>query len=34
VQGGGLLVGTMIIKVNLLADLLYGAVNPRMHQNT
>ncbi|MDU2188525.1 MAG: dipeptide ABC transporter permease DppB [Klebsiella pneumoniae] len=30
VQGGVLLVATMIILVNLLVDLLYGVVNPRM----
>ena len=30
VQGGGLLVATMIILVNLLVDLLYGVVNPRI----
>ncbi len=28
VQGGVLLVATMIILVNLLVDLLYGVVNP------
>ncbi|MDW6776814.1 ABC transporter permease subunit [Escherichia coli] len=30
VQGGVLLVATMIILVNLLVDLLYGVVNPRI----
>ncbi len=30
VQGGALLVATMIILVNLLVDLLYGVVNPRI----
>ncbi len=29
-QGGVLLVATMIILVNLLVDLLYGVVNPRI----
>lgn len=30
VQGGGLLVACMIILVNLLVDVLYGVVNPRI----
>ncbi|NLS42954.1 dipeptide ABC transporter permease DppB [BEV proteobacterium] len=30
VQGGALLVATMIILVNMLVDLLYGVVNPRI----
>ena len=30
VQGGVLLVATMVILVNLLVDLLYGVVNPRI----
>lgn len=30
VQGGSLLITTMIILVNLLVDLLYGVVNPRI----
>ncbi|MGW8233623.1 dipeptide ABC transporter permease DppB, partial [Klebsiella pneumoniae] len=30
VQGGVLLVATMIILVNLPVDLLYGVVNPRI----
>lgn len=30
VQGGVLLVATLIILVNLLVDLLYGVVNPRI----
>ena len=29
-MGGVLLVATMIILVNLLVDLLYGVVNPRI----
>ena len=34
VQGGVLLVATMIILVNLLVDLLYGVVNPRIRHKT
>lgn len=30
VQGGILLIGTMIILVNLLVDVLYGVINPRI----
>jgi len=30
VQGGGLMVATLIIFVNLLVDVLYGVVNPRI----
>ncbi|TOM54085.1 peptide ABC transporter permease, partial [Vibrio parahaemolyticus] len=30
VQGGVLLVATLIIFVNLVVDLLYGIVNPRI----
>ncbi len=34
VQGGVLLVATMIILVNLLVDLLYGVVNPRIRHKS
>jgi dipeptide transport system permease protein len=30
VQGGILLVATIVISVNLIVDLLYGVVNPRI----
>ena len=30
VQGGILLIATMIIVVNLLVDILYGVINPRI----
>ncbi|PHM50382.1 dipeptide ABC transporter permease DppB [Xenorhabdus miraniensis] len=33
VQGGVLLAATMIILVNLVVDLLYGVVNPRIRHN-
>jgi dipeptide transport system permease protein len=31
VQGGILLIATIVITVNLIVDLLYGVVNPRIH---
>jgi dipeptide transport system permease protein len=30
VQGGILLIATIVISVNLIVDLLYGVVNPRI----
>lgn len=33
VQGGLLLIATLIILVNLLVDLMYGVVNPRVRHN-
>jgi len=34
VQGGILIVATMIILINLLVDVLYGVINPRIrHSN-
>jgi dipeptide transport system permease protein len=30
VQGGILLVAAIVISVNLLVDLLYGVINPRI----
>jgi dipeptide transport system permease protein len=29
-QGGTLLIGTVVMTVNLLVDLLYGVINPRI----
>ena len=29
-QGGTLLIGTMVMLVNLLVDLTYGLINPRI----
>ena len=31
VQGGILLIATIVISVNLIVDLLYGVINPRIH---
>jgi dipeptide transport system permease protein len=30
VQGGVLLIATMVMMVNLIVDLLYGLINPRI----
>jgi dipeptide transport system permease protein len=30
VQGGILLIATIVISVNLVVDMLYGVVNPRI----
>jgi dipeptide transport system permease protein len=30
VQGGSLLIAAIVISVNLIVDLLYGVVNPRI----
>jgi dipeptide transport system permease protein len=32
IQGGILMIATLIIFVNLLVDVLYGIVNPRIRQ--
>jgi dipeptide transport system permease protein len=32
-QGGVMLVSTLVILVNLLVDLLYGVINPRIHHH-
>jgi dipeptide transport system permease protein len=29
-QGGALLLGIMVMSVNLIVDLLYGVINPRI----